>query len=435
MEAVSGGKTYTVSFNETTGKYSITNDAGNLTALSLLFSNPASTATALSGFNATDKTIPAGSSATSDLDTTGAAGVTKQSNVFDVTTGTNTFGITTANNTLVVNDTAAGAGADTILTITPGSYTGTQLATEVATKLNASRNVANVVAYTVSYEGVTPRRFTINDPAGNSNSLILKFGDARSTAAQILGSTGVTVTETVGLSATTLNSDAGNTLYASEGNIEFDGLLVAVKDGGAAVRNGDIFTVNQVGDLISSNVYTSGSKVAFNGLQLSVDGTGATAPATGDIFRVLADHQYNGDENDSAIEISDNLTAPILLNGDTVFVGSNGGTSVFASLQALTRALLANNVDGIQAAHASLASATGQVLEAQGVIGARANRLAGIQDGFGRSKSATEILLSGIEDIDFAKVASDLVLQQLALQAAAQSSSRVLQTSLLDFLR
>jgi flagellin-like hook-associated protein FlgL len=44
-------------------------------------------------------------------------------------------------------------------------------------------------------------------------------------------------------------------------------------------------------------------------------------------------------------------------------------------------------------------------------------------------------LLSGIEDIDFAKAASDLTIQQLALQAAAQSASRVLQTSLLDFMR
>jgi flagellar hook-associated protein 3 FlgL len=104
-------------------------------------------------------------------------------------------------------------------------------------------------------------------------------------------------------------------------------------------------------------------------------------------------------------------------------------------LQSLTRALLSNNVDGIQIAHASLTSATDQVLEAQGAIGARANRLIGIQDGLGQSKADIETLLSGIEDLDFAKAASDLTIQQLALQAAAQSASRVLQTSLLDFLR
>ncbi len=230
----------------------MTNDLANATSLSLLFSDPLSTATALGGFNASDKTgISAGTAVTSDVDTTGAAGVTKQSNVFNVSAGTNVLNITAENNTLVVNDTAGGAGSDTILTLAVGSYTGAQLATEVAAKLNASRDTANTVAYTVSYAS---RRFTINDPALNANSLILKFGDARSTAAQILGSTPITVTDTVGASTTTLNSDAGNSLYASDGNIDFDGLRVAIKDGGSTIRNGDVFTCKPsgYGDLLQS---------------------------------------------------------------------------------------------------------------------------------------------------------------------------------------
>jgi flagellin-like hook-associated protein FlgL len=210
---------------------------------------------------------------------------------------------------------------------------------------------------------------------------------------------------------------------------------VAIKDGGSAVRNGDVFTTNQAATLISSNLYSSKAVVAFDGLQLSIDGTGATAPAAGDIFRVLSKQQYNGDTNDSAIEIGNNVTTSTLLNGDSVFVGSRGGTDVFGALQSLTRALLANNVDAIQSAHASVTSATNQVLQSQGTIGARTNRLQGIQDGLGQSKADIETLLSGIEDIDFAKAASDLTIQQLALQAAAQSASRVLQSSLLDFLK
>jgi len=436
LETVSGGKTYTVAFNETTAKYSITNDIANGTSLSLLFGNPLSTATALTGFSVLDKpAIAAGAGTSSDVDTTGAPGVTKQSNVFNITAGTNILNITAANNTLVVNDTAGGAGSDTIITLAAGSYTGAQLATELAGKLNASRAAANTVAYTASYGSVTARGFTINDPAGNANSLILKFGDSRSTAAQILGSTPVTVTDTVGASATTLNSDAGNSVYSSDGNIDFDGLRVVITDGGSAVRNGDVFSADQAATLISSNLYSSKGVVSFDGLQLSIDGTGGTAPVARDIFRVLTGQQYNGDRSDSAIEIGNNVTTATLLNGDSVFVGSNGGTNVFAALQSLTRALLSNNVDGIQTAHDSLTSATEQVLEAQGTIGARANRLVGIQDGLGQSKADIEILLSGIEDIDFAKAASDLTIQQLALQAAAQSASRVLQSSLLDYLR
>jgi flagellin-like hook-associated protein FlgL len=436
MEAVSGGKTYTVSFDETAGKFSVTNDSGNAASLSLLFSNPASSATALAGFNPLDKTgIPAGSVATSDVDTTGAAGVTKQSDVFDTTAGTNIFNITTANNTLIVNDTAGGAGADTTITLTPGSYTGAQIATELASQLNASRNLANATAYTVSYGSVTARRFTINDPAGNANSLILKFGATASTAAQILGSTPITATETVGGGATTLNSDAGNTLYQSGGSIDFDGLRVSIKDGGTAVRNGDVFTVSQTPTLISSNLYTSAASIGFDGIKFSLTGTGGSAPATGDVYRVINTYAYNGDAVDGAVQIGDNVSTATVLNGDKVFVGSNGGTDVFSALQSLTRALLSNNVDAIQAAQTDVTTATNQVLNAQGAVGARENRLQGVTDGLTQSKTDVQTLLSGVEDTDFTKAASELSFQQLALQAAALSASHVLQTSLLNFLK
>jgi flagellin-like hook-associated protein FlgL len=433
MEASSGGKTYTVGFNEATGKYSITNDSGNGTVLSLLFSHAASTAKSLLGSGGTDQTgIAVGGASTSDLDTTGAAGVTKQFNVFDSTTATNIFQITTSNNKLIVNDTAGGAGADTIISLTPGSYTGAQLANELGSKLNASRNAANAISYTVAYGSTISRRFTINNPAGNTNALILKFADAASTAGGILGSTPITVTETVGASATTLNSDSANGSYTSDGSIDFDGLRVAINDGVSAVRNGDVFSVNQSPALIASRQYTSGGSVEFDGLRFSIDGTGAGAPAAGDIFRIVDGYQYNGDAADASIEVGDNLSTGTLLNGDAVFVGSN---DVFAALQSLTRALLSNNVDGIQASHISLDAAMNQVLAAQGSVGARANRLSGIKDGLAQYKADIQILLSGIQDTDIAKTASELAFQQLALQAAAQAAGRIAQTSLLNYLR
>ena len=435
MEAVSGGKTYTVGFNEATGKYSITNDSGNGTALSLLFSNATSTAKSLLGSSGADQTgIAVGGTSTSDLDTTGAAGVTKQINVFDSTAGTNIFQITSSNNTLVVNDTAGGAGADTTISLTPGSYTGPDLANELASKLNANRNSANAVAYTVAYGSATSRRFTINNPAGNANALILKFADAASTATSILGSTPITVTETAGGSATTLNSDSGNSLYTSDGSIDFDGLRVAINDGVSAVRNGDVFSVNQSRTLIASQQYISGAPVEFDGIRFSMSGTGAGAPAAGDIFRLIAGQQYNGDATDTSIEVGDNLSTPTLLNGDTIFVGSNGGTDVFTALQSLTRALLSNNVDGIQAANTAIDASMNQILAAQGSIGARVNRLSGVKDGLAQYKTDVQILLSRIQDTDLAKTASDLAFQQLALQAAAQSASRIAQTSLLNYL-
>ena len=438
LEAVSGGKTYTASFTDTTGKFSITNDVANGTALSLLYADGASTARALLGSSGTDQTaIAAGSTATSDVDTTGAAGVTRQTHVFDTTLATNIFTITSSNNTLIVNDTAGGAGADTTITLTAGSYTGAQMATELASKLNASRNVANTTAYTVGYESVTARRLTINNPAGNANSLILKFGDSASTAAPILGSTPVTVTDTVGASATTLNSDAGNSVYVSGGNIDFDGLRVAIADGGSAARHGDVFSVLQNATRRASSQFTSGASIAFDGIRVSLDatGAGAGAPGAGDRFHVRTTHLYNGDATDTTVEVGDGVTAPTLVSGRAVFAGASGGTDAFTALQDLITAFLSNNVDGIEAAHAAVSVAVNQVQDAQGTVGARSNRLSGVKDGLSQFQADVQTLLSNTEDVDFAKAASDLTLQQVTLQAAAQSVASLLQTSLLNFLR
>lgn len=240
-----------------------------------------------------------------------------------------------------------------------------------------------------------------------------------------------TITDTTTGAAVT----GGPVDYQSGADINFDGLRIAIKDGGTPVGNGDIFTVGQQAQIVSTKSYVSGSPVSFNGIRFSIGGSGATAPAAGDLFRVLTTHQYNGDATDAAIEIGDNVAMSTLLNGDRVFVGSKNGADVFTALQSLTTALLSNNVDGIQAAHASLDTAFNQIVEAQGEVGARANRLQGVQDGLSASKADTQKLLSETEDVDLAKAASDLALQQVTLQAAAQSSSYILQTSLLNYLK
>ncbi|TAJ31104.1 MAG: hypothetical protein EPO64_02650 [Nitrospirae bacterium] len=434
MEAVSGGKTYTVSFNDTTGKFSITNDVANGTSLSLQYSNAASTAKSLLGSTGTDQAgIAAGGTATSDVDTTGLAGVSKQSNVYDTTLATNIFNITSSNNTLIVNDTAAGAGADTTITLATGSYTGAQLATELASKLNASRNGANTVAYTVAYGSVTSRRFTINDPALNANSLILKFGDIRSTAAQILGSTPVTVTETVGASATTLNSDSGNTTYQSGANIDFEGLRVVLQDGATGPRNGDVFAVAQTQKKVLSNQsYVSGSVLAVNGLQFSLrDGT--AAPASGDLFRVQTGVQYQGNSGLQAIEVGNGQTVKTNLPGDQVFTGAT--INIFASIKNLVSALNGNYGGGIEQGNSGVDSSSAQVSNAQGEIGALSNQLSATSDSLGQFKDLVTKALSENEDTDLITAISEMTMQQQALQATMQTANQIFDMSLLKFLK
>lgn len=429
MEAVSSGKTYTVTFDQASGKFTITNDAANGTSLNLLFANVASTARSLMGFSATDQAgIASGSSVTSETDTTGAVGVTNQMNIFDTTVSTNVFNITSSNNTLVMND---DGGADKVITLTPGSYTGAQLAAELASKLNASRDAANPNAYTVAYESVMSRRFTINNPAGNTNPLILKFADSRSTAAQILGSTPVTVTESVGASATTLNSDAGNATYLSGGNIDFDGIRVVLKDGSAAPRGGDVFLVSQVSQTVLANqTYTPGSSISFDGLEVVVTGA---APTAGDRFYVKTGVQYQGDSGQQVIEVGENQTVKTNLPGNEVFSGPQ--VDLFASLKALSAAIKSGYGAGMDQGLADLERAFDQVLRAQGEAGALSNRLESNKTQLEDVKVLMETILASEEEVDLVKAISDLVQRQTMIQATAQAAAGIFETSLLKFLR
>lgn len=432
LEAVSGGATYTVGFNEATGKFNITNDVANGTSLSLLYSNAATTAGSLLGSSGRDLSpIAAGATVISDVDTTGLAGVSKQQNVYNTTLATNIFNLTSANNTLIVND--DGGTTDTTITLATGSYTGAQLAAEVASKLNASRNAANTTPYTVGYGSVTAGRLTINNPAGNANSLILRFGNAGSTAAQILGSGSATVTETVGASASTLNNDAGYTTYQSGANIDFDGLRVVLQDGTTGPRNGDVFNVAQTRDLVLSNQsYVSGRSIEAEGVSFSLR-DGSAAPASGDLFSIQTGAQYQGNSGLQTIEIGDGQTVKTNVPGSQAFSGPT--TDLFGSVKSLVAALNGNYGGGIQRSLSNVNAAVDQVAIAQGEVGALSNQLVTTKTSLDDTKAFLSTVLSNNEDVDLVEAISRLTLQQQAIQAAGATLNRIFESSLLNFLK
>lgn len=71
----------------------------------------------------------------------------------------------------------------------------------------------------------------------------------------------------------------------------------------------------------------------------------------------------------------------------------------------------------------------------QSTVGAKVNRLERMQDLNGRMDDSTRIALSKVEDVDFMKAAMDLNIQSNAYNAALQASAKIIQPSLMDFLR
>ena len=68
-------------------------------------------------------------------------------------------------------------------------------------------------------------------------------------------------------------------------------------------------------------------------------------------------------------------------------------------------------------------------------LGARSNRVELIADRLSRQDIVAKQMLSENEDIDFEKVITDLKIQEMVHQAALAVGARIIQPTLMDFLR
>jgi len=121
------------------------------------------------------------------------------------------------------------------------------------------------------------------------------------------------------------------------------------------------------------------------------------------------------------------------VDGPSVF--GDGATSVFAELDALATALRAGNQAGISAGINTLNARVDTVTSARTAAGTRFQRLEQADQIASDAGISLQNQLSTIENADLAETTVELKLQEVAYQAALGATSRVMQPSLLDFLR
>lgn len=142
---------------------------------------------------------------------------------------------------------------------------------------------------------------------------------------------------------------------------------------------------------------------------------------------------YQGNNETQSIAVGENQTVQILVPGSSIFTGSS--TNIFDSLRDLLTALEGNDRNGIQAGLGNLDLATAQISDAQGTVGALANRLQVTHDALDAATLTISKAISDNQDADLAKAIAQLSLQQVSVQAASQAFSRIFDTSLLNYLR
>lgn len=162
-------------------------------------------------------------------------------------------------------------------------------------------------------------------------------------------------------------------------------------------------------------------KYIFNGT--NSDTAPVTTNENGDITADFAD-------DDVLIEVSNGITVKANINGSTVF-GENGG--LFKAVDNFINRL--DSEEDIEKSIGELDTSIESIVDSRAEIGARMNRLELVENRLADQKIVTTKTLSDNEDVDFAEAITNLITQESLHRAALSAGSRIIQPSLVDFLR
>lgn len=145
-----------------------------------------------------------------------------------------------------------------------------------------------------------------------------------------------------------------------------------------------------------------------------------------------ATYSYLGDGGKVVRRLDARGSVEAAASGTTVF--GDGATSMFKLLDDLADHVV-NSPAAIAGDLTQLDARSQQVLQTLTDVGVRYNRADAAATTADNAVLSLKSTLSGIEDIDLPKTIMDLQLQQTTYQAALAATAKVLQPSLMDFLR
>jgi flagellar hook-associated protein 3 FlgL len=148
-----------------------------------------------------------------------------------------------------------------------------------------------------------------------------------------------------------------------------------------------------------------------------------------------ADGTYQGDGGTIDFEIGQGNFMAINTPGDVIFRGVSGGVDVIDVLRDLKAALDANDQTGVQNLLGPLDQSLNQVIKGRTEVGAKMSRLITQRDKLMEVSDHLTEVLGETEGADLAKTISDLTQQQFVYQASLAASAKIVQPTLLDFLR
>lgn len=147
---------------------------------------------------------------------------------------------------------------------------------------------------------------------------------------------------------------------------------------------------------------------------------------------------YSGDTGTVSIPVAPGMSLAVNASGPEVFGTTNADPmagDVFQLLTALATAVENGDAATVGAGITAVDAASRRVSVAQVGLGSRSRQLEDISATIEDSKVSVRQAISSKEDMDLAESIVALKQQEVAYQAALQATARVIQPSLLDFLR
>ncbi len=235
----------------------------------------------------------------------------------------------------------------------------------------------------------------------------------------------------------TMNLQSGSTgaatssgTYTGTSSVTY---LVKIVSGGATGTA--TYQVSQDGGQTWSGTSTTAAgpvAIGTNGAQVSFSGNWVA----GDSFTISVYQpiNYKGDNNTLNLGIGRNSNMGVSLVGSDVVGGAGGANDLFQIMANLKSNLEANNAAGVGARLEELKNYQAHLLSSLAGVGAALNRVTAKQNAYDTLNEQLTKDISNTGDTDLVAAATTLANQQLAYQAALQSSSKIMSMSLVNYL-
>jgi flagellar hook-associated protein 3 FlgL len=302
--------------------------------------------------------------------------------------------------------------------------------------------------------GITPGSFNITDRAGNSGTVTLTSTD---TVTDLISK----INQLSGNVTASINANGSGLQLIDESSVISQALTVEEISGGTTalalgilgkrdgnISGSDLNPVVTLSTLISD--LKNGDGLTLNQIEIvngATSGTVTLSSATtiGDVidlinkssFNVIA--SINSSSNSLLVNSKDSSTVAIVKNlgaDETAEnLGLGSGKNVFTTLFKLRDALNSNDSIAILASMENIGSNQVSINNNRAILGAKFSGVESKVDFHDKNKLNILDQLSNIEDVDAIQSISDLANLEFALQATLSATAKVLQPTLMDFLR